>query len=126
MTEWWLKIQICRFPEKQQVYWKDVVWKGSEGGLERTPGCHTPVRGWTEQEVIKKKKYISEHELISASSDLCKKKKYGNAQTCSDPRSPPFFSTAAAGASIGDVWEFGLLLPSSRRHLAPDNGQVTV
>lgn len=36
------------------------------------------------------------------------------------------FTTAAAGASIGGVWEFGLLLPSSRRRLAPDNRQVTV
>lgn len=41
-------------------------------------------------------------------------------------KSSLFTTAAAAGASIGDVWEFSLLLPSSRRHLAPDNRQVTV
>lgn len=82
--------------------------KGSERGLERTPGCHKPARGWTPflrtggDKKKKTQKTISEDGLISALSDrledttvrdtLAKRvvQKYGNSQTCSDPRSPHF------------------------------------
>lgn len=90
--------------------------------------------------MIKKKpqKTISEDGLISAFSDrledatvrdtLAKPvvQKIWELSNMFRSQKSSLFTTAAAGASIGDVWEFSLLLPSSRRHLAPDNRQVTV
>lgn len=77
--------------------------KGSERALERTPGCHKPARGWTPfLRTGGETKTISEDGLRSAFSDrredtivrdtLAKRvvQKYGNSQTCSDPRSPHF------------------------------------
>lgn len=52
--------------------------------------------------------------------------KYGNSQTCSDPRSPHLSLQQQQQHRSDDVWEFDLLLPSSRRRLDPDNRQVTV
>lgn len=81
--------------------------KGSERGLERTPGCHKPARGWTpflrtggdkknhKKLLVRMDLYLlfrTDLKTLLFRDTLAKRvvQKYGNSQTCSDPRSPHF------------------------------------